>query len=430
MEKFNSYKQRISSGKKTNRVTAKIYENFFLYLKKNPKGQKEIGIKVNSILNKNFNFTDFIEIEDNYCCVNLTIEGITINFIFIFWIENQERIYTQRIESLQETNINSDYCFYEILKKAIKYSNLKNKYITFERNSFSWDIKKPEIRTFDDIFLPDNLINDLKLYVDIASDKNVMLRYLFVSAPGTGKTESCIVLLNELLKRGVTVIKTPVDEYLRDKINLAEILSPCVIILDDIDLSLGSRSNGNYNPELLSMFLDCLDGTDKIDNKVGILATTNASHLIDLAAQRPGRFSKILFFNTITKDNVKNIILKSLRVNFAIDKEDVVSEIFTSNKIIDLYYNNKLSGAHIFNSIYMLKLKMDSLKKDDLDESWIIKEINLEISTIGEMKNQKEINDKYSKVNNEGRIGFCNNEEENIVEEELKSCSSGKISRH
>ena len=73
---------------------------------------------------------------------------------------------------------------------------------------------------------------------------------------------------------------------------------------------------------------------------------------------------------------------------------------------------------------------MDSLKKDDLDESWIIKEINLEISTIGEMKNQKEINDKYSKVNNEGRIGFCNNEEENIVEEELKSCSSGKISRH
>jgi len=48
---------------------------------------------------------------------------------------------------------------------------------------------------------------------------------------------------------------------------------PKKIIFDDIDLSLGSRSRGAYS-ERLQDFLDVLDGTEKLLENVGMIAST------------------------------------------------------------------------------------------------------------------------------------------------------------
>ena len=40
---------------------------------------------------------------------------------------------------------------------------------------------------------------------------------------------------------------------------------------------------------------------DKLPKDVGIVATTNAAHLLDLAAQRPGRFDKVLLFDKLNE---------------------------------------------------------------------------------------------------------------------------------
>jgi SpoVK/Ycf46/Vps4 family AAA+-type ATPase len=275
------------------------------------------------------------------------------------------------------------------------------------RDSFSWDIKDLEERDFNDIFLPKDITEDLKLYTNIYDKTGKILRYLMVGNPGTAKTESGIVLSNELNKKGVTVIKTPICKHIHRKVELANVLAPSLIIFDDIDLSLGSRNSGGYS-QLLGDFLDILDGTDKLDENVGIIATTNAAHLLDLAAQRPGRFDKTLLFDNITKGNIRNIILKSLSRNFDIGGvKNKAVQLYTANEIVNKFHEAGVSGSHIYNAIKMLKLRYDTLEMSDtLTIAQIIESIEQEIKVIDKIRNTSYLKDKYDRSGNQ--IGFGN----------------------
>lgn len=309
------------------------------------------------------------------------------------------------LQSLETSRRPSSEYYNEIFGSAIIESNLKGSFITMPPNRLAWDIAQLPKRTFSDIFLPDKLFSNVKLYSDVFDYKELLMRYLLVGVPGSGKTESALVLMNYLNHKGVTIIKTVCDEILAEKVKLAEILAPSLLILDDIDLGLGSRTTGGYDSDALSTFLDVLDGTNKIKNGVGIIATTNSVELLDLAAQRPGRFDKVVLFDGVTKDNIENIILKSLKYEFNITNPKE-TELYINKSVIDTYYNAKVTGAHIYNSIKLLKLNADT-HGVKVDVKWLINEINNDISMIDTMRNKSFLKDKFETTN--APIGFNSN---------------------
>jgi SpoVK/Ycf46/Vps4 family AAA+-type ATPase len=80
-----------------------------------------------------------------------------------------------------------------------------------------------------------------------------------------------------------------------------EIFDNAVIIMDDIDLFLGSRDNGSYT-KLLGQFLSFFDGVKK--RKISLLASTNDKGLVDKAAERPGRFNFTLDYTFLNDDQI------------------------------------------------------------------------------------------------------------------------------
>jgi SpoVK/Ycf46/Vps4 family AAA+-type ATPase len=229
------------------------------------------------------------------------------------------------------------------------------------------------------------------------------------------------VLANVLNQQGVTVIKTVVCDKIKEKVDLATLLAPSIIILDDIDLSIGSRGKG-VNPERLQDFLDVLDGAEKLSKNVGIIATTNSTALLDMAAQRPGRFDKIILFNELTRDNIKNIILKSLFDNFKIkSKTNKFVNVVTDSEVVNLLFNKNVSGAYIYSTAKMMKLKIDMLKiEESIDVSWVIKEVETNLNTMNKLRNMDFLSDKINNSSTSG-IGFENSAEDLEEEEETET---------
>ncbi len=396
-----------------------IFSDYFNFLKENPIEQKKINIQIKGFLTGSGKFLENLCLirgfEPANANVLLLFEGELINLNFDIYKSNGEIFYDITLHSEQPTILKEDYVYDTLFKYAVEKSELKGSYLVFADDRLQWTIEDLDTRDFNDIFLPNKSLDDLILYIKVALSTGEPMRYLLVGNPGTGKTESCLVLANELNKQGVTIIKTSICDAIAEKIQLAEILKPSILIFDDIDLTLGSRSKGAYS-NLLRKFLDALDGINKITKGVGIIATTNAAHLLDIAAQRPGRFDKIMIFDHITKNNIKDIILKSLRVNFKIKPTSEFANLFITPSIINLYHSSKVSGAHIFNSVYMLKLRIDTLKLQNIDVAWLEKEIKTEIETVDKVKKQQELNDRYSGTNRPVGFGEVEDDEDAIYE--------------
>src|ERR1044072_881256 len=117
-------------------------------------------------------------------------------------------------------------------------------------------------------------------------------RYLLNGTPGSGKTESIRDIIKQLLPDVTFVIPDFSNvEDLTTILEACEIFENAVIIMDDIDLFLGSREKGSYT-RLLGEFLAFFDGVKK--RSISLLASTNDKGLVDAAAERPGRFNLTL----------------------------------------------------------------------------------------------------------------------------------------
>jgi len=130
-------------------------------------------------------------------------------------------------------------------------------------------------------------------------------RYLLNGEPGTGKTESIREIARKLIPNVTFIIPDfTTSEDLTAIMEACEIFQNGVIIMDDIDLYLGSRDNGSYT-RLLGQFLSFFDGVKK--RKISLLASTNDKGLVDKAAERPGRFNFTLDYSFLDEDQIRRV---------------------------------------------------------------------------------------------------------------------------
>lgn len=206
----------------------------------------------------------------------------------------------------------------QVLKHASKYSIFKNKLIAI---SFEQEVKDTygdieRYEKIDPVFIAKPPVMDQDIILDEDTKKVIqrtiinfherredLMRaglpgrrgILFYGPPGTGKTYTCRYISQRL--GSATTIMTAGASLLHMKsiCNIARMLQPSIVVLEDVDLVYGARE-GNVHTTALGELMDELDGFHPDDSIIFIL-TTNAIDRVELAiSERPGRISQCIYF--------------------------------------------------------------------------------------------------------------------------------------
>jgi len=407
------YKSKIDYWAEVNKPVIAIFFSYFNQLSHkriNEKIPTVDGVTLRGILDRSNmyidNVPDFPPTTFDYTAL-LSIRGNEIAFYLHAFKEGDKIRTILRVSSADIDDIKSEALYAELFKLALDASNLKGSYMTILDNQLEWEVRELKELSFDDVYLPPVLMDDLNTYTKLFESRKILQRYMFIGIPGTGKTESTRAISKLLNDKGVTIIKTNICQIIKQKFELATILAPSIVILDDIDLYLGDRNRSGVT-NLLGQFLDILDGVDKLPSNVGVIASTNAPHLIDLAAQRPGRFNKLLFFDELTKENIKDIILKSLSSfskEFEKVSDDDVKKL-SGERMVDFFFTSKSTGASIYEAIKNIKHKQDILGTE-LNLESVVKELKFNSDMLDKKLRESVIKNKFGSAQGDG-IGFKN----------------------
>jgi hypothetical protein len=197
----------------------------------------------------------------------------------------------------------------EYVGKCIKVKLIDNRFrgieiIEFEKNNFELILTETQKKYIE------HFISRVK--------RGSSARYLLNGEPGTGKTESIRDIIRNLIPEVTFIIPDfSTCEDLTTILESCEIFERGVIIMDDIDLYLGSRDNGSYT-RLLGEFLSFFDGVKK--RKISLLASTNDKGLVDKAAERPGRFNMTLDYTFLTEEQIKCVCKIHLPEKYHVDE--------------------------------------------------------------------------------------------------------------
>ncbi len=118
---------------------------------------------------------------------------------------------------------------------------------------------------------------------------------LFYGPPGTGKTYSCKYIAHRLTDVTTVAVTGRALLHIRSICQIARMLQPSLIILEDVDLVYSSRDLA-VGGAFLGELMDELDGFAAEDQILFIL-TTNALDRVEAAIKdRPGRISQCVYF--------------------------------------------------------------------------------------------------------------------------------------
>ncbi len=200
----------------------------------------------------------------------------------------------------------------------------------------------------DEIYLPSQINDHIQLFIKSVlhfNEQKRSLRYLLAGKPGTAKTKIIRAIANSCNNRATFIFSNGNESRINSLFEFAEMFSPVVLCIDDIDLMTGSRSEGLYTPRLAT-FLQKLDGFVRQD--FFLLATTNDKRLVDLAASRPGRFDFVIDVNLIEPKQYIELVKSKTKLS-------TIIELFDDN-VLSLLEVKKATGAFIANIVKHLEL--------------------------------------------------------------------------
>jgi SpoVK/Ycf46/Vps4 family AAA+-type ATPase len=171
---------------------------------------------------------------------------------------------------------------------------------------------------------------------------------LLVGIQGTGKSLTAKAVANEwqlpLLKLDVGKLFGGIvgesESRLRQMINVAETISPCILWIDEIDKAFSnteSKGDSGTSNRVLATFVSWLSEKKK---PVFVIATANNIDLLPLEIIRKGRFDEIFFLDLPKKEEREDIFkihIKEFRPNswesFDYSKLAKLSESFSGAEI-------------------------------------------------------------------------------------------------
>lgn len=192
----------------------------------------------------------------------------------------------------------------ELAAVANEHSILRGQVLTFTSTGYGHEssgitfVERPDV-TAEQVVLPDGVLARVRLHVLGIAEHRAALRahgqhlkrgVLLYGPPGSGKTHTVRHLLSSSAGHTVVLLSGQTLALVGMAANLARVLQPAIVVLEDCDLIAESRdfTPGSMKP-LLFEVLDAIDGLAS-DADVTFLLTTNRVDVMESAlTQRPGR---------------------------------------------------------------------------------------------------------------------------------------------
>ena len=118
---------------------------------------------------------------------------------------------------------------------------------------------------------------------------------LLYGPPGTGKTHTIRYLASNLPGHTTLIITAAQVELLRAYTNLARLLQPAMVVIEDVDLIATDREMmGPCEESMLNMLLNEMDGLKEDADILFVLTTNRPEQLEGALADRPGRVDQAI----------------------------------------------------------------------------------------------------------------------------------------
>jgi hypothetical protein len=161
---------------------------------------------------------------------------------------------------------------------------------------------------------------------------------LFYGPPGTGKTHTLRFLAAALPDHTTLLITAEQMQFLTEYIRLARLLSPSIVVLEDVDLIARQRENLETVEQqmLLNQLLNEMDGLREEAEIIFVLTTNRPESLEAALAGRPGRIDQAIEFPLPDADGRRRLFdlyrrgldVPSALIDDVVDRTEGVSAAF------------------------------------------------------------------------------------------------------
>lgn len=234
------------------------------------------------------------EIQNSW--LNVLWQGQLLDVIYITWVEGY---YTKRHHWIVADDRETAECFFDAVCEW--NCEVRGEILVFQDGYFEKDqqlLESIKQATFDNLVLPAPLKQQIQEdFQRFFNSREVYEQYgipwqrgaLFIGPPGNGKTHTLKALINQLDKPCIYVRGFEIEEEIAMLFVRARMVTPCVIVLEDLDSMVTNKNR--------AFFLNELDGF-RSNSGIVVLATTNHPEKLDTAIlERPSRFDRKYYFD-------------------------------------------------------------------------------------------------------------------------------------
>lgn len=238
-----------------------------------------------------------------------------INLIKYYSEDNDAGFRSEAYEIARDFDAAGDYQLSEYIMALL--SNANTFIPQMSENDMSYFEKLPSSNI--SLPLPEAIQKDIIGVINAVGHNAGINKFLFVGAPGTGKTEA-VKQLSRILDREIFMVdfSCVIDSKLgQTQKNIAEMFreinsfsfpEKIIILFDEIDAIALDRTNSNDLREMGRVTTTMLKALENLNDNVLLIATTNLYSYFDKALVR--RFDAVVDFDRYTIDDLCDISVR------------------------------------------------------------------------------------------------------------------------